>query len=305
MAALIVHGGGWDIPDEAVAPHLEGCRDALRAGWQILQAGGSSLDAVEESIRVMEDDEAFDAGRGSFLNARGFIELDASMMDGSNLEAGAVAAVQRIKNPIRLARHVLESRHVLLVGEGAVQFAQEVGLALCEASDLVTAREIARWEAFKSGASDHPLDVFSRDTVGAVALDRHGNIAAGTSTGGSPNKHPGRVGDSPLIGCGTYADNTKGGASTTGWGESMIKVVMAKSTVDLIDGKRTAMEAAEESIRMLYGRVGGLGGVILLDRDGRVGWAFNTPRMARGFICEGMKEPWVDVEPSYPKHPYF
>ena len=297
MVALIVHGGGWDIPDDVVGAHLAGCRKAVWSGWQVLQEGGAALDAVEESIKVMEDDETFDAGRGSFLNANGIVELDASIMDGSDLEAGSFANVQRIQNPIQLARHVLNSRHVMLVGEGAMQFAQETGLELCDPSELVTEREIARWQMFKEGVSDHPDTVFGRDTVGAIALDRWGNIAAGTSTGGSPNKHPGRVGDSPLIGCGTYADNERGGASTTGWGESMIRVVMAKSTVDLLDGSRDAMGAAREAIDMLHKRVGGLGGVIVLDATGQIGWAFNTPRMARGYIHEGMSQPVVEVDP--------
>ncbi len=297
MVALIVHGGGWDIPDDAVGAHLAGCRKAVWSGWQVLQEGGAALDAVEESIKVMEDDEAFDAGRGSFLNANGIVELDASIMDGSNLEAGSVASVRHIRNPIQLARHVLNSQHVMLVGAGAMQFAQEAGLELCDPSELVTKREIARWQAFKEGDSDHPDIVFGRDTVGAIALDHRGNIAAGTSTGGSPNKHPGRVGDSPLIGCGTYADNERGGASTTGWGESMIRVVMAKSTVDLLDGSGGARDAAQKAIDMLHKRVGGLGGVIVLDRTGQVGWAFNTPRMARGYIHEEMNEPIVEVEP--------
>ena len=297
MVALVVHGGSWNIPDEVVQPHLAGCRQALRIGWQILQDGGTALDAIEGSIRAMEDDETFDAGRGSFLNANGIIELDASIMDGHTLEAGAIASVQRIKNPITLARHVLNSQHVILVGEGAQAFAVNAGMAVCDPSELITQRELNRWQAFKSGASDHPDAVFGRDTVGAIALDSSGHIAAGTSTGGSPNKHPGRVGDSPLIGCGTYADNEHGGASTTGWGESMIRVVMAKSTVDLLDGSRAPMAAAEEAIAMLERRVHGMGGVILLDRAGGVGWAFNTPRMARGYIHDGMEEPVVLIDP--------
>jgi len=187
---------------------------------------------------------------------------------------------------------------VLVVGEGAQMFARDAGMELCDPSALVTPREMERWHAYKAGAADDPDTVFGRDTVGAIALDRWGNIAAGTSTGGSPNKHPGRVGDSPLIGCGTYADNERGGASTTGWGESMIRVVMAKSTVDLLDGTRDAMAAAHDAIAMLERRVGGMGGVIVLDRNGRAGWAFNTPRMARGCMREGMQEPIVLIDPE-------
>lgn len=296
MLALVVHGGGWDIPDQDVVPHMEGCRRALEHGWQVLQENGSALDAVEESIESMEDDETFDAGIGSFLNADGIVELDASIMDGSDLEAGSIANVQRVRNPIRLARQVLHSQHVMLVGEGAIRFALESGFNLVNPCELITEREMARWKEFRDGASAHPDAVFGRGTVGAVALDRRGNIAAGTSTGGSPNKHPGRVGDSPLIGCGTYADNARGGASTTGWGESMIRVVMAKSVVDLLDGTRDAMGAAREAIAMLHDRVGGMGGVIAMTSAGGVGWAFNTPRMARGYILEGMNQPVVEID---------
>jgi beta-aspartyl-peptidase (threonine type) len=296
MVALIVHGGAWNIPDEAVEAHLEGCRKAISAGWRCLMGGGTALEAVEKSIMVMEDDGTFDAGRGSFLNADGMVELDASIMDGRTLDAGAVASVQRVRHPIQVARYVLKSPHVLLVGEGAARFAQESGLELCDPADLISEREMARWQAFRSGQSNQPQDIFARDTVGAVAQDHWGDIAAGTSTGGSPSKHPGRVGDSPLIGCGTYADNERGGVSTTGWGEAMIRVVMAKTTVDLLGSSADAMAAAQAAIDLLYSRVQGLGGVIALDRQGRVGWAFNTPRMARAHMCEGMSEPVAATE---------
>ena len=296
MVALIVHGGAWNIPDEAVEDHLAGCCKAVQVGWQALRDGGTALDAVEESIKVMENEGTFDAGCGSFLNADGVVELDASIMEGRTLEAGAVAGVRRVRNPITLARHVLRSPHVMLIGAGADQFALECSMTWCDPSELISEREKDRWEAYRRGACVHPQAVFGRDTVGAVALDRWGDIASGTSTGGSPNKLPGRVGDSPLIGCGTYADNERGGVSTTGWGEAMIRVVMAKSTVDLLDGTRDAAMAARLAIDTLHRRVGGLGGVIVLDRSGGIGCAFNTPRMARAYMREGMEEPFVAIE---------
>jgi len=297
MVALIVHAGAWNIPDEEVEAHLAGCRKAVQRGWDVLRRGGTALDAVEESVTLMEDDSHLNAGRGAVLNADGVVQLDASLMEGRQLEAGSVASVQRIRNPIRLARCVLRSPHVLLVSEGAERFAQTSGLALCDPAELVVEREVARWQSFYRGASDRPPVVYGRDTVGAVALDQWGDIAAGTSTGGSPNKHPGRVGDSALIGCGTYADNRRGGVSATGWGEGIIRLTLARTTVELLDGCRTAAEAAQAAVAEMQARVGGLAGVIVVDAQGAVGYAFNTPRMARAYMNEGMSEPLAGIEP--------
>ena len=302
MPSLIVHGGAWNIPDSLVAPHRNGVEAALMAGWGILNGGGSAVDAVEECIRMMEDDDTFDAGRGSFLNEAGEVELDAAIMSGRSLRAGAVAAVQNVRNPIALARAVMEkSEHVLLVGMGAHRFAREHGVPVCGPDDLIVRREVERWRAAQGGKHRSVREVFRKnggagDTVGAVALDRAGNLAAGTSTGGTPNKPPGRVGDSPLIGCGTYADNEFGAVSTTGWGESMIRVVMAKTVVDLmarLGGDPAA--AAEEALRILVRKVDGFGGVIALNRRGEVGLAHNTPRMARAYITADMSAPFVAV----------
>lgn len=304
--ALIVHGGAWNIPDNEVEEHQQGCRAALDAGWAVLQQGGAALDAVEVAVRVLEDAPIFDAGVGSVLNRDGVVELDAAVMDGETLRSGAVAAVQRVRNPITLARRVLESEVVLLVSSGAERFAESLGMPLCNTADLIVEREFRRWqelldqgdvrtqdafrgqgdkETRKQGDNVHLLDN-PGDTVGAVALDRHGNLAAGTSTGGTSNKLPGRVGDSPLIGCGLYADNLTGGCSTTGWGESIIKVLLAKTATDLIGQGNAPMDAARAAIDVLARRVGGLGGCILLDRRGRVGVAFNTPRMAFAYRSE-------------------
>jgi beta-aspartyl-peptidase (threonine type) len=299
---MIVHGGAWDIPDDAVAGHHDGVQNALKAAWGVLQDGGTAVDAVERAIIVMEDDETFDAGRGSFINAIGDVELDASIMNGLNLRAGAVAAVQNIKNPISLARTIMEqSDHVLLVGMGAVRFAREHKVKTCRQDDLITARELERWREAQSKRETSPKNPFRRkksagDTVGALAMDSFGNVAAGTSTGGTPNKYPGRVGDSPLIGCGTYADNEVGGVSTTGWGESMIKVVMAKTVLDFIDRNGgDAEKAVQDGLKILVRKAEGYGGIIALSNAGKIGIAYNTPRMARGYMTSDMRTPFVAV----------
>lgn len=219
---LVVHGGAWAIPDDMVEAHLNGVRNACAAGWRALDQGGSALDAIEEAVVVLEDDETFDAGRGSFLNRDGRVQLDAFIMEGATLRGGGVGCVERLRNPIRAARKVLsESPHVYFVGEGAERFAAEHGIPLCDNIDLVVPREVERLRAFKSQASEQAPDLFaptiSHDTVGAIALDPAGNIAAATSTGGTLAKAPGRLGDSSLIGCGCYADNESAAASLTGW----------------------------------------------------------------------------------------
>lgn len=294
VISMIVHGGAWEIPPEVHEDHRKGCRRALLAGWEVLQSGGSALDAVVRAVTIMEDDPTFDAGVGSFLNTEGFVELDAGLMDGRDLNAGAVAAVRTVKNPILLARKVLESEYVYIVGEGADRFARHVGLETCRPEELIVERERKRWAEQK----DKNWDIFGykhgSGTVGAVARDKEGNIAAATSTGGSPFKPPGRVGDSPIVGCGYYADNTAGGASSTGHGEAIIKVLMAKSAVDFAR-KMSAQKAAEEAIRLLAERVGGLGGIILVNREGEIGYAYNTPNMARAYIKEGMAGPVVEI----------
>jgi L-asparaginase / beta-aspartyl-peptidase len=282
---LVIHGGAWAIPDDMVEDHLRGVRDALAAGWNVLAQGGSSLDAVEEAVVVMENDETFDAGRGSFLNRDGRVQLDALIMDGSTLRTGGVGCVEHIANPVRAARKILsESPHVYFVAEGAEQFAAEHGIPLCQNEDLIIPREVRRLREFQSRAMDETQDLFaptvSHDTVGAVALDHHGNIAAATSTGGTLNKAPGRLGDSSLIGCGCYADNQSAAASTTGWGEPIMKLVLAKWAADRVASGSLPEWVAAEAMNYLKDRVGGHGGMILLDGEGRFGIAHNTPRMA-------------------------
>jgi beta-aspartyl-peptidase (threonine type) len=280
---LLVHGGAWAIPDDMAEAHVNGVRHALAAGWKVLERGGSGVDAVEAAIVVMEEDETFDAGRGSFLTSDGRVQLDALMMDGATLRAGGVGCVEQIRNPIRAARLVLdESQHVYLVAEGAERFAQKHGLPLCANEELVIEREVERLRGVQEQAAvGRPPEFFAEhDTVGAVALDSRGNLAAATSTGGTLNKTPGRVGDSSLIGCGCYADNESAAVSTTGWGEPIMKLVLAKWAADRVQNGMAPDAAAGMAIARLETRLAGHGGIILLDARGRYGLAHNTPRMA-------------------------
>ena len=281
---LLVHGGAWAIPDDMVEVHQNGVRNAIAAGWRVLEKGGSALDAVEEAVVIMEDDETFDAGRGSFLNREGKVQLDALIMDGATLRAGGVGCVEHIANPVRAARKVLsESPHVYFVAEGAEKFAQEHGVPLCKNEDLIIPREVERLRVLQAGASQKQelfAPTISHDTVGAVALDASGNIAAATSTGGTLNKAPGRLGDSSLIGCGCYADNQSAAVSTTGWGEPIMKLVLAKRAADRVASGNLPQWIADEAMNYLKDRVNGHGGIILLDAQGRFGLAHNTPRMA-------------------------
>ena len=280
------------MPDDMVEAHLRGVNHALAAGWRVLERGGSALDAVEEAVVIMEDDQTFDAGRGSFLNRDGKVQLDALIMDGATLRAGGVGCVEHLRNPVRAARKILsESPHVYFVAEGAEKFAAEHGLPLCKNEDLIIPREVERlraYQAAQSGSKPDGNDLFapdtdvtiSHDTVGAVAVDRDGNIAAATSTGGTLNKAPGRLGDSSLIGCGCYADNESAAASTTGWGEPIMKLVLAKWTADRIAAGNLPEWSALEAMNHLKQRVNGHGGIIVLNREGHIGIAHNTPRMA-------------------------
>jgi L-asparaginase / beta-aspartyl-peptidase len=282
---LVVHGGAWAIPDDMVEAHLNGVRNAATIGWNVLERGGSALDAVEEAVVAMEDDEIFDAGRGSFLNRDGKVQLDAFIMDGATLRGGGVGCVERLRNPVRAARKILsDSPHVYFVAEGAERFAAEHGIELCKNEDLIIPREVERLREYQAQRTTHGNDLFaaelSHDTVGAVALDRDGNIAASTSTGGTLNKDPGRLGDSSLIGCGCYADNSSAAASTTGWGEPIMKLVLAKWAADRVASGSIPAWVAKEAMNYLKQRVDGHGGIIVLDSQGRFGLAHNTPRMA-------------------------
>jgi len=273
------------MPDDVVEDHRRGVQNALRVGWEILASGGSALKAVEEAVVVMEDDDTFDAALGSFLTADGKVQMDALIMDGATMRAGGVGCVERIRNPIRAARLILsESPHVYFVGEGAEQFAAGLGIELIDNQELVIDRERKRLAEAKAkaAAGERDLTFAGHDTVGAVALDSNGHLAAATSTGGTINKTPGRVGDSSLIGCGCYADDQSGAVSCTGWGEPIMKLVLGKWATDRITSGSTPELAAREAIGYLNSRLDGHGGMILLDARGRYGIAHNTPRMAWG-----------------------
>jgi beta-aspartyl-peptidase (threonine type) len=273
------------MPDDVVEDHRCGVQKAIRVGWEVLASGGTALKAVEEAVVVMEDDETFDAGRGSFLTSDGKVQMDALIMDGATMRAGGVGCVERIRNPIRAARLILsESPHVYFVGPGAEQFAAGLGIELIENSELVIDRERKRLATAKSRAAAGERDLTfagsGHDTVGAIALDKNGHLASATSTGGTINKTPGRVGDSSLIGCGCYADDQSGAVSCTGWGEPIMKLVLGKWATDRIAAGSVPDLAAREAIGYLSARLGGHGGMILLDVRGRYGIAHNTPRMA-------------------------
>jgi L-asparaginase / beta-aspartyl-peptidase len=296
---LVIHGGAGVIEParmtpERAASYRAGLAAALDAGYALLERGGSSLDAVTAAVRVMEDDPQFNAGRGAVLNDQGDAELDAAIMDGSGPRAGAVASVLHVKNPIELARLVMEKSHyVLLVGEGAEEFALEQGVALMPRSYFRTAsreREFeetrhAEWAPHNAAAAAGGSAQWnSMGTVGAVALDRAGNLAAATSTGGlTTNKHRGRVGDSPLIGAGTYANNQSCAVSGTGQGEYFIRGVIAYDVCALVSYRgMTLAQAVQEVIHEKLRRAGGEGGVIALDPVGDIAMDFNSVGMFRG-----------------------
>jgi len=303
---ILVHGGAWAIPDQACPAYQAGVEQAAAAGWRALERGASCLDAVEEAVATLEDDESFDAGRGAFLNRDGQVQLDALIMDGASLKAGGIGCVERLRNPVRAARIVLEkSPHIYLVAEGAERFAAEHGIPLIDNSELILPREIERWknaseQRYLRVPAEFGGNLDSHDTVGAVALDQHGNIAAATSTGGTLNKAPGRVGDSSLIGCGCYADNETAAASTTGWGEPMMKLVLAKWATDRVTPDAAPAQVAPDAIHYLHRRLNGHGGIILLDQRGRIGVAHNTPRMAWAWRTESSSQSGLRSPASQP-----
>jgi len=271
---LVVHGGAGNIRPEIEGVARAGAERALATGWAILEAGGSALDACEQSILQMEESPIFDAGVGAHLNREGNAQLDAVLMDGVSLKSGAVGAVERIRNPILLARRILEkSEHSFLVAAGAEQFAVSQKIQLCDPAELRSPYERQRW------AQKAQEEVAAQGTVGAVALDAAGNLCAGTSTGGTFFKHPGRIGDSPIVGCGCFADNESAAVSCTGHGESIMKIIMGKSAADFVASGYTAQAAADAAVELLKRRTKGNGGLIVVDREGRFGVSFSTPHM--------------------------
>src|SRR5262249_10146178 len=341
--AIIVHGGAGAMAPDRHQAAAQGCREAALAGWRILQGGGSALDAVQAAIVVLENAPGFNAGTGAVLTTDGRAQLDAGIMDGEGLHVGAVAGVERVKNPIVLARRVLESPHVLLMGAGAEQFAVDSGMPLCHPDQLITPRQYERWQRGyrpgddvnvgptvvaaeeerapvgakaqggktgrngrvrrglrpRAGTDGEPLhaDGHKHGTVGAVAVDAQGNVAAGASTGGIAAKYPGRIGDTPLVGCGYCAENGLGGVSSTGHGEDFMRLLLARRALDSIAVGMSPQAAATAAIRLLDQdqRIRGDGGLILLDGQGRVGYARNTPAMAHAFMLEGLPAPFAAV----------
>ncbi len=309
---LVIHGGAGTILKKNMAPekekaYQEGLQQALEAGEKILKGGGTALDAVEATVKVLENNPLFNAGKGAVFTNEGKNELDAAIMDGSNLKAGAVASLTTVKNPITAARKVMEkSEHVMMIGAGAEKFAALNG---CEIVDPAYFYTEDRWNgllrARKADSTKSQLDnpkqqalkqLSNRDdkygTVGAVALDMHGNLAAATSTGGMTNKRYGRVGDVPIIGSGTYANNATCAISCTGWGEYFIRLVMAKSISDRIElAKMSLKDAAYEMVMEKLPKLGGDGGLIAVDKFGNITMPFCTEGMYRGFIkSNGEKE---------------
>ncbi|HOZ83927.1 MAG TPA: isoaspartyl peptidase/L-asparaginase [Niabella sp.] len=307
---LVVHGGAGTIVKSSMTPakekaYIDALTMALQSGYKILQKGGSSLDAVEAAILVLEDNPLFNAGKGAVFTHTGRNELDASIMEGSTLRAGAVAGVTTIKNPISAARAVMEkSEHVLLTGKGAETFAKEVGITMVDPKYFWTKD---RWDGLQEALKADSLKNISNKksmhtdkygtknmdhkfgTVGCVALDKLGNLAAGTSTGGMTNKKYGRVGDSPIIGAGTYCDNSTAGISCTGWGEFFIRTVAAKTVSDLIAYKDYTIDQSAEIVLGKIKTLGGDGGLIALDKEGNMAMPFNTAGMYRGAITEDGK----------------
>ena len=276
--AIVVHGGAGNWSDEGgeLVEARQACEAAAAAGRAVLARGGSALDAVETAVILLEDCPVLDAGRGSYPNTEGAVEMDALIMDGRDLKLGAIAAIQRVRHPISLARRVmLDSGHHLLVGPGAELFADSIGFPRCDVSELLVGNGSADSLPQPSAALG--------DTVGAVALDADGNLAAATSTGGTRNKRPGRVGDSPLVGSGAYADNWTAGVSATGYGEALMRVVISKRVCDLVGTGLSAAAACAAAIRLLEERTGGEGGLIAVDARGQVGFAFNTRAMPHAY----------------------
>jgi L-asparaginase / beta-aspartyl-peptidase len=289
MHAIAIHGGAGamprqDLSDERERRYRDGLAAALDLGYAILEKGGSSLDAVTAAVRTLEDNELFNAGRGAALTREGAAELDAAIMDGRHQRAGAVAAVRHVRNPIELARRVMEkSRHVLLVAAGAEEFALEEGLTLVPNDYFRTEERRAQLESERGGRSVSDLMPSSQGTVGAVALDAAGNLAAATSTGGMTNKRQGRVGDSPIIGAGTYAKNGVCAVSATGHGEYFIRTVAAYHICAAVELRGLALaEAVRELLDGRLRELGGSGGVIAIDRGGRIVTEFTTEGMFRG-----------------------
>ncbi|XP_026165287.1 isoaspartyl peptidase/L-asparaginase isoform X2 [Mastacembelus armatus] len=299
-AVVLVHGGAWTIPDELAKTLVDGVKAAAREGFSVLKRGESALDAVEASVRTMEDNPVFNAGNGATLNTDGEVELDAIIMDGETLACGAVSCVKNIANPISLARAVMEKTpHIMLTDVGANLFAESIGMNTVSTDALVTEYERKEWEKHKNyitGVMEDFNVKWTHDTVGAVAVDHTGNVACATSTGGIRNKMVGRVGDSPIIGSGGYADNFSGAVSCTGHGESILKVTLARLILSHIEQGKSVADATQLSLQYMGDRVQGAGGAIVVSPSGQWAATFNTERMAWAALENDVL--WYGLEPN-------
>jgi len=283
--SVLVHGGAGDVPDASLPAHIEGARLAVSRAAAILREGGSGVDAAQKAVEALEDDTHFNAGTGACLNSAGKLELDAAIMEGEGLRAGAVCAIPAFKNPIAIARAILDAReHVLYAGAGAGRFAELHGFSPADEAAMVTEAARDRLERLRAGLVDAN---WAGGTVGVVVRDVRGNVVAGTSTGGKVGKSPGRVGDAPILGAGTYADNLAGAISCTGDGEAFLRVCLAKTAVEWLRMGMNPDDAGRGAIRFVGERAGGTGGMILIDRLGRLGWARSTRTMTWAAASEG------------------
>ncbi len=284
--SILVHGGAGDAAGTRLDAQIAGCQDAANAARVLLEAGASALDAVQRAVELLEDDPRFNAGTGGALTNLGTLELDAAIMDGTSLRAGGVCSLPPFKNPIDIARAVLDdARHVLYCGEGAAEFARTKGFQPVDPTRMIT--DAAR-ESLARTLAHNPSN-WAAGTVGAVARDKAGRLAAATSTGGIMGKHPGRVGDSPLLGAGTYADDTRGAASATGQGEGIMRVTLAARVIESIGAGNSPADACYDGLSFMKQRVAATGGMIAVDKDGRLGWARSTPSMAYAVTWHGHK----------------
>ena len=305
---IVIHGGAGTMDRSKITPeremmYREGLERALQAGYEILQRGGKSLDAVEASVRTLEDNPLHNAGKGAVFTSAGTNELDSAVMDGKTLKAGAVASVKHVKNPVLLARYVMEKTpHVMVVGDGADALAKEAGMEIVDQKYFFTQE---RWDALqrvkegqaaaaKAGKRYIIADEDLHGTVGAVALDYEGNLAAATSTGGTTDKRPGRIGDSPIIGAGTYANNLTCAVSGTGDGEFFIRSAVGHDISALMEYRSLPIKEAAQTVLDKVAKLGGTGGLIAIDKDGNIALPFNTSGMYRGYIDANGK-PVVEI----------
>ncbi len=287
--SVLVHGGAGDVPGESLPGHIEGAVAAVQRAVAVLEEGGSGVDAAQHAIEALEDDSRFNAGTGACLNAAGKLELDAAIMEGVDLRAGAVCALPAFRHPIAIARAVLDAKdHVLYAGAGASTFAERHGFRHADEQEMITDAARDRLARLRAGLVDAN---WAGGTVGVVVRDASGTVVAATSTGGKVGKAPGRVGDSPILGAGTYADNAAGASSCTGDGEAFMRVCLAKTAIEWLRMGMHPDDAARGAIRYVLERAGGVGGMILIDRHGRLGWARST----RTMTWEAASEGWVGV----------